>query len=736
MPYSLLLIAVALAAIISAYYIRKYRQPSWINTGVAMLLAGAAWDTAYALELSSTTLQAKILWSKLQYVGIAFIPAVWLIYVLHYTGHDERTVRWGKILLGTLSGVEILIVLTSDLHGIMWSEMTLGARSYLGDTYPDLIKTPAPGYWFFALYFGVAVLISVYLLLRMSRRARPFYRWQIFLLLGAIALNAAVGVPEAIGDVYPERMALVFTGCCLAIMWSLSYLNRGDLVAVSRRLILENIPDPVMVLDASNCLVSLNPACERLIGSDASQAIWQPVEQAWPTWSAEVGALEQAIEIRQEITLAVEGEQRVFDTRISPLIDWRDRLVSRIAVMRDVTEHKQAEKDKEALQAQLLQARKMEAIGTLAGGIAHDFNNLLTAIQGNTTLVKNAVDPQSACYEDLQEIELACMRATRLTRQLLLFSRKQPIRPISLYPNATVLELIDMLERLIGEDITIITDLAPDVWPVRADKGGLEQVVINLVVNARDAMPYGGEIVVQTENTILDELYCQEVPEARPGNFVCLTVNDAGTGMSQEVMAHLFEPFFSTKDAEQGTGLGLAVVYGIVQQHEGWIEVYSEIEQGTTFQVYLPADPEETVEDTSDREPLIHKLQGQGERILLVEDDKSVLDFAARVLAQNGYTVLTAGDTKEALRILEAESWHFDLVFSDVVLPDRSGLSLTDDIVAHGTPMRILLSSGYTGQRSRWEIIRQRGISFLQKPYTLAQLLSAIREATDPQATS
>jgi CheY-like chemotaxis protein len=232
------------------------------------------------------------------------------------------------------------------------------------------------------------------------------------------------------------------------------------------------------------------------------------------------------------------------------------------------------------------------------------------------------------------------------------------------------------------------------------------------------------------------------VPEARPGRFVCLTVSDAGIGMSQQVIEHLFEPFFSTKDAGQGTGLGLAVVYGIIQQHEGWIEVYSEVGHGTAFQVYLPADPGDLSEDDLESEfqaqgigTALEALQGQGERILLVEDDKSVRDFAARVLAQSGYTVLSAGDTQEALQILERESWRFDLVFSDVVLPDRSGLDLADDIIAHGTPVRVLLSSGYTGQRSRWETIRRRGLSFLQKPYTLAQLLGAIRQATNPQET-
>jgi PAS domain S-box-containing protein len=728
-PYSALLIAVALAAVISAYYIRKYREVPWIDTGTAMLLAGAAWASAYGLELSSTGLQAKILWSKVQYLGVAIIPSVWLAFVLHYTGQDRRVLRLSYIALGALSGIVILLVLTNELHGIMWNAMTIRPQGYLGETYPDLSKTANWGYWCFALYFVVSALISVWLLIDMLIRSRPFYRWQIFVLFGGILVDMAVGIPEVFGDTYPDYLPLAFTLSGLFIVWGLAYLRRGDLVAVSRRLVLESIPDPVIVLDAQNRVMSLNLACEQLIGDSEPSPIGQPVEEAWPAWIAQVGNLSQADEIRQEVTLDVSEKERVYDVRISPLTDWRERVVSRIAVLRDITEHRQAERQTAALQAQLLQARKMEAIGTLAGGIAHDFNNLLTAIQGNATLAKNTLDHSSPVYEDLQEIELACMRATRLTRQLLLFSRKQPIQPIALQLNATILELAEMLERLIGEDITIYVHLAPDAWMVQADKGSIEQVIINLAVNARDAMPQGGEIILKTENVVLDEVYRQSAPEARPGQFVRLVVTDTGMGMSQEVIEHLFEPFFSTKDVGRGTGLGLAVVYGIVQQHDGWIQVYSEVGQGSTFTVHLPVACETSAEEPPVREIPVHELQGQGERILLVEDEASVREFAARVLSQNGYEVLTAADVQEAIEALEQADWSFDLVFSDVVLPDKSGIELADQILAHNPSPSILLSSGYPRQRSQWDTIHTRGLTFLQKPYTLAELLGAIREA-------
>jgi PAS domain S-box-containing protein len=730
-PYSALLLAVALAAVISAYYIRKYRPVPWINTGTAMLFAAAAWSSAYALEISSTGLQAKILWSKVAYLGIAIVPPVWLTFVLRYTGQSKRLLRQSHIVLGIMTGIVVLLILTNELHGIVWSSLAVRPRHYLGETYVDLANTPAWGYWCFVACFVAAILLAACLLIVMLVRSRPFYRWQVFILLGGMLVDMYVGINEIWGDSYPNYLPLAFALTSLFIIWGLSYLRRGDLVAVSRRLVLESMPDPVLVLDEHNRVMSLNPACRRLIGDSNPGPIGRVLEQVWPTWAAQVGSLNQGDEIRREVTLEVDGQERAYDVRISPLTDWRDRLVSRVAVLRDISERRQTEQENEALQTQLLQARKMEAVGTLAGGIAHDFNNLLTAIQGNATLAKNTVGSDSPIYEDLREIELACMRATRLTRQLLLFSRKQPIQPIALQLNAVILELTEMLERLIGEDVTIYVHLAPDAWMVQADKGSMEQVIINLVVNARDAMPHGGEITVKTENVIVDDVYCQATPEARPGRFVRLTVSDTGIGMSQEIQERLFEPFFSTKEVGEGTGLGLSVVYGIVQQHSGWVHVYSEVSQGSTFTIHLPTAQEAAAEPAPVEEPSVQDLQGHGERILLVEDEESVREFGARVLRQNGYDVLAVSGVQEAIDVLDQDEWRFDLVFSDVVLPDQSGIELADYVLAHRPSLHILLSSGYTGQRSRWSTIRDRGLAFLEKPYTLTKLLGTIRAAIE-----
>jgi PAS domain S-box-containing protein len=397
-------------------------------------------------------------------------------------------------------------------------------------------------------------------------------------------------------------------------------------------------------------------------------------------------------------------------------------------VMIDITPLKKAEEEKEKIQAQLLQAQKMEAIGRLAGGVAHDFNNLLTTIQGYTDLIMMKIDEMNPLYKDLEQIHLAAVRAGSLTRQLLLFSRRQPMELVPLDINKTIDDLLKMLSRLIGEDITISTDMEPDLWTVRADAGNIEQVIMNLAVNARDAMPKGGRLIIRTENVIMDEEHCKVIPEARPGKFVCLSIEDTGVGMDKEIIQRIFEPFFSTKEAGKGTGLGLSVVYGIVKQHKGWINVYSEPGQGSIFKVYLPAFSIKLKSETK-KTISIQELQGRGERILLVEDEEGVRELATKVLYENGYVVFEAANAKEAMDIFDREKGEFHLVFCDEVLPDKSGLQLIDQLLSRKPELRILLSSGYTDQKLQWSVIRERGFRFLQKPYTLPDLLRAIKEA-------
>jgi signal transduction histidine kinase len=391
-------------------------------------------------------------------------------------------------------------------------------------------------------------------------------------------------------------------------------------------------------------------------------------------------------------------------------------------------ERKSVEEEKEKIQAQLYQAQKMEAIGVLAGGIAHDFNNLMTAIQGFTDVLMMKTEESDPSMRALQQIRSSASSAADLTRQMLLFSRKQPMEFSPVQLNKTIENLLKMLHRLIGEDITVGTSLEPELWLTRADIGTLEQVLVNIVINAKEAMPEGGQITIKTANVILDTNSIRSIPEARAGRFIKLTVSDVGIGMDDEILQHIFEPFYTTKDLSKSTGLGLSVVYGIVKQHQGWINVASKPGKGTTFDIYFPAQPIKSTKKQNE-EISLAELQGNSKKILLVEDAEGVREFAAMVLGENGYIVYSANTADEALDIFEKENGQFDLVISDVVLPDKSGLKLVEELIHIKPNIPILLSSGYTDQKLQWPVIREKGLRFLQKPYAYMDLLKATKEA-------
>jgi PAS domain S-box-containing protein len=385
-------------------------------------------------------------------------------------------------------------------------------------------------------------------------------------------------------------------------------------------------------------------------------------------------------------------------------------------------------------QDQLLQAQKIEAVGRLAGGVAHDFNNLLTAITGYTDLLLSRTDLDDTVSSDLSNIRKAADQAAALTRQLLAFSRRQPLEKKTHDLNRVMVDMEAMVRRLIGEDIELSTELADCSVCASADAGQIEQVVLNLAVNARDAMPDGGRLTIRTDVVELDEESTKAVHDARPGRYVRVTVEDNGCGIPSNVIDQIFEPFFSTKGPGKGTGLGLSVVYGIVRQHDGWINVYSEPDRGTAFRIYLPADGETAVEESTESVQY-DELKGGGQRILLVEDEEVVREFASRALRQSGYTVFEAKAADEALELFEKEGGRFELIFSDVVLPDKSGLRLVDDLLERVPNLRILLSSGYTDQKSQWPAIQEKGFRFLQKPYTLPDLLATIQEMVHGEDT-
>ncbi len=406
------------------------------------------------------------------------------------------------------------------------------------------------------------------------------------------------------------------------------------------------------------------------------------------------------------------------------LRDAEGKALRMIGINRDITHRKQAESEMGKLHAQLQQAQKMEAVGRLAGGIAHDFNNLLTVINGYSGLLLAQLEERSPQYREAEEIKRAGERAAALTRQLLAFSRKQVLQPKVLDLNNVVSGMGGMLRRLIGEDIDFRSVLEKGLGMVRADPGQIEQVIVNLVVNSRDAMPGGGKLRIATANFLPNEAFLREHPSAVPGPHVCLTVSDTGTGMSEEAKSHMFEPFFTTKEKGKGTGLGLSTVYGIVNQSGGHISIGSDIGKGTTVSVYLPC-----VEEEAERLPEVADAGLYGrEWLLVVEDEDAVRGIVERVLAEKGYRVLSAGDGNEGLRLFEAHKESIDLLITDVVMPGMGGRDLASRVEAARPGMKVLYMSGYTDEAINRHGVLDAGLSFLQKPFTPVELLEKVRE--------
>ena len=402
-----------------------------------------------------------------------------------------------------------------------------------------------------------------------------------------------------------------------------------------------------------------------------------------------------------------------------------DTLVSTEGVLRDITERKREESEQR-------QSQKMEVIGRLAGGVAHDFNNILQAISGFSDLLLMETPESDSRRKDIEEIQRAARRASDLTHQLLAFSRQQLIIPVVVDLHGLVSKMQDMMERLLGEDIKMITRLEAKLHSIKADPGQIEQVIMNLAINARDAMPEGGRLTISTTNITLDQPDSSVIPDAYPGKFICLAVSDSGKGMSKDAITHLFEPFFSTRGLGRGTGLGLAVIYGTAKQHNGWINVYSEEGHGSTFKLYLPVHAQaDAAPAPAGTEMLKHFPKGNGKRILMVEDDLAVLNLGSSLLRNAGYEVCAAATAADALAAFETEPGRFDLLFSDVVLPDQNGIALADTVRSRKPDIPVLLCSGYTDERSRWSSIQEKGFLFLQKPYPIALLLDTVHTILD-----
>lgn len=494
------------------------------------------------------------------------------------------------------------------------------------------------------------------------------------------------------------------------------------------RAVWEISADALALSDAEGIVVAANPAYLDLYGFTAEEVIGQLFNIIFPEAEREQ-VLEQYKAVFasplvpptfESVIQQADGSQRIVETTIGFITQDGER-TAMLSNIRDVTQQRH-------LEEQLRQSQKMEAVGQLAGGVAHHYNNLLTTIMGYVGLSLTELPGDHPITKDLERIQQTVRRAASLTRQLLAFTRKEPTKIEVVNLNDLIVNMKHMLDSLISSTILLRVELATDLGQVKIDASQFEQVLVNLVVNARDAMPEGGNLLIRTANVSLEE-----EGEISPGDYVQLIVQDTGHGMSDAVRGRIFEPFFTTKDVGEGTGLGLSTCYAIVSQHRGFITVDSELEQGTTFKIYLSCHQQMP---TPEAQPTVETLPGGQEIILLVEDDENIRDLATRLLRRQGYTVYEAGDGQQVLALLEEQTMlKPDLLLTDLMMPHMGGQKLTNLLTTQVPDLRVLFISGYK-DRLDADNLTAWNRSFLAKPFTLAQLAQSVRAALDVEPMS
>jgi PAS domain S-box-containing protein len=510
------------------------------------------------------------------------------------------------------------------------------------------------------------------------------------------------------------------------------------------RLIAENMSDVISLLDMDLRFTYVSPSIARLSGFSVDESLKLSIEDIMTPDS-----LSEVLKIFEEEIMAdglekndpyrsriIEYKQYTKDRSIvwvesncRFLRDMDQKPVGILIISRDITERKVAGEEKEQLQSQLNQAQKMESVGRLAGGVAHDFNNMLGVILGHAELALLKADEDNDLISDLKEIQTAAKRSANLTKQLLTFARKEIISPRKLDLNDTVESMLNMLRRLIGEDIDLVWKPAAHIWPVKMDPSQIDQILANLCVNARDAIDGVGKLTIETGRKTFDEDYCSEHPGFIPGDFVLLAVSDNGCGMDKDTLSNLFEPFFTTKAVGKGTGLGLATIYGIVKQNSGFINVYSEPGQGSTFKIYLPRLV--AAEDIDKAVPEKKAAAGGTETILLVEDEPTILRMTRMMLERKGYSVLPAATPGEAIEIAGNHTDKIHLLMTDVVMPEMNGRDLAGQLIRLYPEIKLLFMSGYTADVIAHQGVLDEGVAFIQKPFSMAEMTEKVRKVLD-----
>ncbi len=505
------------------------------------------------------------------------------------------------------------------------------------------------------------------------------------------------------------------------------------------RRLLESMADGFVSVDMQGNVVEHNEAYRKMLGyseEELSRMTYMDLTpEKWHAFEQDIVNNQvltaKSSEVYEKEYQRKNGEIFPVELRTFLVHDDSDGKAGMWAVVRDISERKRAEQEREKLQAQLVQSQKMETVGRLAGGIAHDFNNMLAIIFIAHALIKERLSANDPIQQHLNEIEYAACRSRDITRQLLAFSRKQIIDPKPCNLNALIADMQKTLARLVGEDIELRFFPQHRLGQIMIDPSQVDQILLNLAVNARDAMPHGGKIAIETANADFDDAYCENYHGFKPGGYVCLMFNDNGAGMDKETLAHIFEPFFTTKETRKGTGLGLATIYGIVKQNNGFINAYSEVGLGTSFKIYLPRIAEAATEEVTQHESAA--VPHGNESILVVEDDEFLCQAITLILEHLGYSVTAAASPAESLEKVKQAKTRFDLLFTDIVMPGMNGAQLRDSISALRPEIKVLFMSGYTSDAIVHRGVLDEGVNFIQKPFSAEGLARKIREVLDRQ---
>jgi two-component system cell cycle sensor histidine kinase/response regulator CckA len=571
-----------------------------------------------------------------------------------------------------------------------------------------------------ALALGRRWLLVMYAASIAGVAATAFARYPLTgLPQNAPSATIAFGLIAGLLALFLDRFGAAFRESLAALAHNYSLLSA----------VIEGTPDAVYVKDLHGRYLMMNAAGAHILGLAAEQAIGKDDTALFGAGAAplvsedERRIMERGNMPPYEQSATVNGVTRIYLASKAPYRDQHGNVIGVISISRDITEHKN-------LEAQLLQSQKMESIGQLAGGIAHDFNNMLSAVIGFIGSAREELPQNSSAQHDLEVAESAAWRAAGLTRQLLAFARKQIVDPRVLNLNMVILDMDKLLRRLIGADIDLITLTAPDLGQVKVDPGHIEQVILNLAINARDAMPNGGKLIIETANTMLDIDYTDQHVGVIPGAYVMLAISDTGIGMDTGVQQHIFEPFYTTKEIGKGTGLGLSTCYGIIKQHGGHIWVYSEVGHGTTFKIYLL--PVEEALDLRLRFDEVKAVPQGSETVLLVEDEPLVRELASTILHAQGYTVLAASNGEEALHVVQMSAGSaIDILVTDVVMPGMRGKALVEQVTNMYPNIKVLFISGYATDAITQHGRLEPGMHFLSKPFTRMGLACKVREVLD-----